>query len=525
MKITLIRTSELVPGSSNALTTPPVGIAYLAAYLEANKHETQVIDGVGENIQNYSRFSSPMNDSFLHGLNLSEMVGHIHEDYSGLVGISCMFSQDWPVAKQLIERVKLSFPHSLIVCGGEHISALPEFSIRDSGEIDFCVIGEGEQPLLQLVDLIEAGRHRDIVALGKTHGIAFLSGEKFIQTKPFSRKQNLDDLPLPAWNKVPIDNYLDSESGFGVNKGRSMPIVGSRGCPYGCTFCSNPSMWNQQWIERDPIKVVDEIELYTKQYQAFNFDFYDLTAIIKKDWIMRFCREIERRRLAITYQLPSGTRSEAIDNEVAQYLNRTGCCHLVYAPESGSERLLKVINKRLKIDLLVQSMESAVKAGTFVKANIVIGFPDERGSDIIKTFIFILRIAVSGIHDIFIYTFTPYPGTQLFDRLTEEGKLSTPNDEYFYSLSSYTKLNEAHSYNSRFSNKLLNGMRWMGLIAFYVTSFSFHPLRIIKIISNLRSGRTDMRIEGFIQSLLPWSKGQRGMVYCRGKNTLKSMPS
>src|SRR5437016_2011046 len=95
-------------------------------------------------------------------------------------------------------------------------------------------------------------------------------------------------------------------------------------------------MWTTKWIARDPDALLDEIADLQRTYRADNFDFYDLTVIVKRQWILDFCRAIERRGMRFLWQLPSGTRSEAIDAEVASWLYRTGCRNLSYAPESGS---------------------------------------------------------------------------------------------------------------------------------------------------------------------------------------------
>src|SRR6185436_3915128 len=98
-------------------------------------------------------------------------------------------------------------------------------------------------------------------------------------------------------------NYLANNLSYGVGRGRTMPILATRGCPFKCTFCSSPTMWTQRWSPRDPRSVVDEMQSYVERYGATNFDFYDLTAIIRKDWIVQFCRELLDRQLNITWQL------------------------------------------------------------------------------------------------------------------------------------------------------------------------------------------------------------------------------
>src|SRR5439155_4419084 len=108
-----------------------------------------------------------------------------------------------------------------------------------------------------------------------------------------------------------IEKYIDNACTYGANLGRSMPILASRGCPFECTFCSSPQMWTTRWSARKPEFVLAEMKKYIQRYCVTNFDFYDLTAIVKKQWIADFCRLLIDERVNVTWQLPSGTRSEA----------------------------------------------------------------------------------------------------------------------------------------------------------------------------------------------------------------------
>ena len=139
---------------------------------------------------------------------------------------------------------------------------------------------------------------------------------------------------------------------MGISSGRNMPILGTRGCPYQCTFCSNPTMWTTRYTMRDPKDVVDEVESLVKNHAARSIEFFDLTAIVKKDWIIAFCNELKARKLNVSWQLPSGTRSEALDDETLLAIYETNCRLLVYAPESGSPETLRIIKKNLKLDRL-----------------------------------------------------------------------------------------------------------------------------------------------------------------------------
>jgi radical SAM superfamily enzyme YgiQ (UPF0313 family) len=209
--------------------------------------------------------------------------------------------------------------------------------------------------------------------------------------------------------------------------------------------------------------VVDEIEDYVKRYRASNIDFYDLTAIVRRDWILEFCRELDRRGLKITYQLPSGTRSEALDAEVLGWLYRTGCRNITYAPESGSPRTLDRIHKRIDLDRMCESIRAARRAGIKLKANLVIGFPDETRADVYRTLRFALKLAWLGVDDVPLYLFSPYPGSEFHAELSRQGVIGKMDSDYFASLGCFMDLSQASRYCRRIGPRELNFYRSAGM--------------------------------------------------------------
>ena len=117
------------------------------------------------------------------------------------------------------------------------------------------------------------------------------------------------------------------------------------------------------WQPRNHKLVVDEMEEYYENYGVTDFQFEDLTAIVKKQWISDFCDEIINRGMNITFQLPSGTRSEGIDYEIAKKLKAAGCHEFSFAPESGDPRILKAIKKKVHLPTMFKSAKDALKAG------------------------------------------------------------------------------------------------------------------------------------------------------------------
>jgi radical SAM superfamily enzyme YgiQ (UPF0313 family) len=236
---------------------------------------------------------------------------------------------------------------------------------------------------------------------------------------------------------------------------------------------------------RKPSEIVDEIEWLIKKYHANDFEFFDLTAVIKKSWILEFCDELKKRKLNnITWQLPVGTRSEALDEETLQALYDTGCAYICYAPESGSEKSLKMIKKRVKLDRLIESIKSAVKVGHTVKLNFIIGFPHETLLDCLKTIFFGIYCSFRfGIYDVNYAMFSPYPGSELFEKLKNEKKINV-DDDYFKKLMAYMDVTQSHSYCENVSGKTISVLRFLGFSLSYISIYMSRPIRIYKLFKN-----------------------------------------
>ena len=486
-KICLIRPSIVVPAKNmTTMFTPPLGLAYVAGALCNSGFDVQFIDAVGESLD--TRHPSDF-DCYLYGLSPSQTVDRIRSD-TEIIGVGFGFSFEWPTCRDLVEAIRDRFPSALLLGGGEHVTAVPEQTMKESA-LDIGILGEGEETAVEIAKGYASGRleYRNI------SGITYLDthGEVIINERR-ARKRDIDEIIWPAWDLMPIENYLERGYGFGVNRGRSMPVMASRGCPYQCTFCSNPAMWTTRWIPRDPDLLLDEMQFYQKNYGAENFDFYDLTAIVKKSWIIDFCNKIEGREMKFTWQLPSGTRTEAIDGEVARLLFKSGCRNMSYSPESGSHGVLKRIKKKIHPGSVINSIHSATLNGMNIKCNIIFGFPGETLKEIFESYLFIIKMALAGAFDISIWAFSPYPGSELFDEISQRKNFQL-DDGYYDSLRSYADTTSTISYSEHISDKKLRLLRTVGVMVFYFVSWARRPVRPFKIVWNLARGKQESRAE------------------------------
>ena len=495
-RITLTRCPVLAARSSlNAgLLCPPLSQAYLAASAREHGYSVSIVDPVGE--APYESHPVPGRPAVTWGWNIERIAEEIPGD-SKYIGVSCMFSHEWPLSRQLLTLIRERFPEAVIIVGGEHITAVPEESLRACPAIDYAVLGEGEETLVDLLDTLQRGGDPSQIP-----GLFFLKNGAPVRTGHRERMRNIDAIPKPAWDLTPVENYLANHMSFGVSGGRSMPILATRGCPYQCTFCSNPGMWTTRWYARSPKDVADEIESYVKTFNADNFDFYDLTAILKKDWIKEFSRELIDRNLNITWQLPAGTRSEAIDEDVAHLLGASGHRNLVYAPESGSDDMLKDIKKKVHLGRMADSMRGAIKQGISIKLNMIMGFPAETRRDIYRTLRFLIKMAWIGVDDATIATFVPYPGSQIFDELRKEGVFPVLDDDYYFGLALSGDAKGATSYSKHVGSRELVMYRMGGMLLFYGLSYILRPQRIFQTIWHLYRRDHQTRIEKALDFVL-----------------------
>jgi radical SAM superfamily enzyme YgiQ (UPF0313 family) len=493
----------------SAAVTMPLASAYLAANLEKHGHDVSVIDALGEDIDH---IATSYSDSVCYrGLSEEAILDRITETPDG-IGVTTMFSQDWPHIEGMIGALRCKFPETPVILGGEHATAATEYVLSSCPPVDFVGRGEGEDIIVDFADYLDGKKRVEDIP-----GISFRGSSGVIANDPRPRVRAVDELPWPAWDRFDLEPYFRTGEGHGVERGRSMPILATRGCPYQCTFCSSPSMWTTRYVMRDVANVVDEIEHYIRRYRADNIDFFDLTAIIKKQWILDFCRELKRRQIELSWQLPSGTRSEAMDGEVLEEMASSGCSNVTYAPESGSERTLKNIKKKVKLPNLYESIRAAKRNGIFVKCNLIVGFPLETRWDMLKSVWIAIRFAWLGVDDTGIYSYSPYPGSELFDYLRKTGAVREMDREYFVSLMSFTDLSQTSNYCENVGPREMTFYRLLGMTLFYGLSFLLHPSRILRVLRNYRQSRSDTVFEERLFGLLRrWRLERRGGAEAKG---------
>jgi anaerobic magnesium-protoporphyrin IX monomethyl ester cyclase len=484
--VSLIRPPRLF--SRTALTTnvpvPPLGLAYLAGALRAGGFETLAIDACGEALDQ----CRPLDDLpfVMNGLDADEIAARVPAE-SLFVGVSCMFSCEWLVQKRVIEAVRRRLPGVPIVVGGEHATADPIGVLRSCPAVTACALGEGDDTVVAIAEALVGER-----PLAGVAGLVLRDGDgAIVQTARRERIRAVDALSWPAWDALPLATYLDRGFGMDEYNVRSMPMLASRGCPYRCTFCSSPQMWGTTWLARDPGDVVREIRHYVERYRIEHVEFHDLTTIIDRRWILRFTEALQAADLGVTWTMPSGTRSEALDAEVLDRLKRSGCRGISYAPESGSPATLARIKKRVRPERMLQSIRAATAAGMYVKVHFIIGLPGQSLGEIWESSRFILRLLRTGVHDVLVYPFNAYPGSELYGQLVAAGRIDPTAPDYERQLlgADYADLGRLRSWSEDLSASSVRRIAALTMLCFYGGQYVLRPWRGVAMLVRTLAAR------------------------------------
>jgi radical SAM superfamily enzyme YgiQ (UPF0313 family) len=257
-----------------------------------------------------------------------------------------------------------------------------------------------------------------------------------------------------------------------------------------------------------------EVRHYIDRYNITSIQLYDLTAIVKKDWIIQFCKRVLNEEIKLNWTFPSGTRSEALNKETLKLLKQIGCNYLVYAPESGSPNTLKLIKKRINLNRITDSVLEGKRQGLTIRTNLIIGFPGESWMDVFKTLMYGLKMSIMGVDEVPIFIFSPYPGTEIYQDLIDKGKIAL-NDNYFFSL---TSLNGTYlstkvvSYNLKMNAGLLGICRFIFNLANYAIGYSLRPNRMLRTFRNLSSNEASTVFEHRLKNMLRRKSFDKGEI-------------
>ncbi|MEE8574336.1 MAG: radical SAM protein [Thermodesulfobacteriota bacterium] len=375
----------------------PLGLAYVAASLLGEGHSVQVLDFNADDT-----------------ITDETILDCIKERAIELIGLTAMISQ-YKSVKRLSGFIKAHMSELPVIIGGALVSTSPEYILRNT-EVDIGVLGEGELTMPALAcALAERGE------LGGVEGICFMDGGEFVATSPRVYRTELDSYPMPAWDRFPVDTYLDHGT-FGMDDTiRSMDIISSRGCPYRCTYCCH-GLFGYKFRARSPESILSEMVELNRRYGTTGFIFRDDLFVLDKERVLEFCELLIMG--GHNFKWACNGRSNLADEKVLIRMRSAGCIMVGYGVESGSEEMLVTLNKKQSLQGVRDAIRKTWDAGIIPRAYFMMGLPGETAKAFGETVELCKEI---GIFNDFLI-FTPIPGTELFDRAVREGLIQGEGD-------------------------------------------------------------------------------------------------
>lgn len=360
----------------------PMGLMYLASYLQAYEHEVQIVDVFDDKIWN----------------NLRTIIGKSGTDVIGITSMTTGINEALETAQ--ICKDELAIP---IVFGGPHASGTPE-TLTKHPFVDISVIGEGEQTFLELLSTIERGG-----SLKEVNGICYKEDGNVVRTAPRQLIGDLDSIPWPARDIVDIEKYyMDISSHRGIWP--AYTVFASRGCPFNCAFCTS-NIWGRRWRKRDPKKVVDEIEYIHEQFSRPGIKFGDFVFNVDRKWVEEICNELLKRGLDIKWS--AKTSIHGITPELLELMNRSGCVLLKYGGESADQETLSLLNKKQTPEEVEKVIKLTREADISPHLYFLVGVPQETEESKTRTFEFAKRLFHKYDAKIKFSTLYVFPGTEI----------------------------------------------------------------------------------------------------------------
>jgi magnesium-protoporphyrin IX monomethyl ester (oxidative) cyclase len=421
MRVCLINPPRIHPKSwGKPSIFQPIEIAYVAAVLE-KQHKVYIIDAPAEGSKNIEQINEK---TCRVGLKKEELSNRIKRWSPEIVGINISFSGWSKAAFEVASTVKELDKDIVTVLDGVHPSAKPLDCLANP-KVDFVIIGETENTMLELVNTLEQGATRE--ELKKVKGIGFSENGRKVITAPRPFIQDLDSLPFPARHLLPMDIYFAAVKENPLRGEISKPwttMITSRGCPYHCIFCSAHIVRGRKWRPRSPENVVNEIEQLVENYNIKQIDFHDDNLTLDKKRMEAICDLIVQKGLEIEWFTPNGIRADTLDEKLLYKMKKSGCKRVYLAPESGVQRVVdQIVKKKLNLKKVEEAVTLCRKNGIKVSCFFIIGLIGETKKEIEATINYAYKLRKLGA-DRFYFSFaTPLYGTELYEQAKQAGFL------------------------------------------------------------------------------------------------------
>lgn len=381
---------------------PPLGLAYIAAMLRNNGHSVQILDR--DLILRKSKFDYDKTD---------EITLCLIKDFNAqIVGFS-VTTPNVSDANVFSEKVKKSNPSVITVIGGPHCAGEPVSTLEICRAIDVLVRGEGEMTMLDIANCLPFDSIRGLTHRKPDGTIKSNLDRPLIE--------DLDALPFPARDLLEMNYYTRPSRFIGRNLSlRATHIFTARGCPYNCHYCAGPLIGQRKVRYHSPYRVVSEIEEVIDRYSIEAIYFAEDMFLSSKQRAMEITSLFKERSINKRIVWMAQISPKVVDSEILSMMKEAGCVHVEYGFESGSQRVLDLMNKMANVERNKEVTFLTRKSGLRFQGNFIVGYPGESEDDFKRTITFIKDTRPNNVS---LNIFMPLPGTEIYKKLKESGSL------------------------------------------------------------------------------------------------------
>ena len=318
----------------------------------------------------------------------------------------------------VIRKIKERLPQIKIALAGQHASAYPD-KMLSSNDIDYVMMGEYDYTAKDIINSLDTGSD-----INNISGLAYKENGKSI-VKGYSKLiPNLDDLPYPARHHLPMGKYTEPFCKHTPN----VQMISSRGCPYSCTFCLEPSVFygRSNYRMRSPESVVNEMEQVKKTFKAKEIYFDDSSFSVNQARVKAICHEIKERRLDIAWSCMADAKMEL---DTLKEMRSAGCVAFKFGVESSDSQILKNINKPVNLELIRRVVKYCRQAGIESHATFIFGLPGETRETIKNTINFAFKELKTDTAQFSVAI--PYPGTPFYNEAVKNNWIKTSDYSQF----------------------------------------------------------------------------------------------
>lgn len=394
----------VTPINRSYVIMPSLGLGYLASIAIQAGHHVSVLNCMKENMSH------------------EDFGSFVRENRFDIIGFQ-VFSYDLNSVKRHISQIKENSPDSIIIAGGAHPSGDPVGTMQYLSGLDYAFKGEAEIGFPMLLNRLQ----NMTPELSEIPGLIYRDNGTVRVNRP-KEVQDLDSLPMPAWDIMKPETYPEAPHGAFTRQFPTAPIIITRGCPFVCTFCAGKSITGPKVRARSVDNVIEELRyLHKRGIREFHIEDENFTA--RKSLVMEFCERLLKEDLGMSWSLPAGVRIDSLNKEMLQMMQRAGCYSMALGIEFGSQRVMDMTKKRLTLEMVREKLKLFEGLNIKTTGFFLFAIPGETIREMEETVDFALELPIDRAQ---FNNFMPLPGSELWDRLKEEGRLGNIDWDRFF---------------------------------------------------------------------------------------------